>query len=335
MIAKCKAIAHGKVALDYIFREIKLKDRLYSHELCSDTSQGIYDEMCLLSDYNSRCRNKFLRIEIGIAPEDEAKMNPLKLRHLVVEFIRSMGLERHQAVAVTHKDTDNLHIHIIANRISLDRAVYDTSFVSNRAARVAEELSRKHGLSIANERIASRHYRKPRASRTREAVKDQLRGIAYGLLATNMKGGVKGYAAFRQDLIQQGVTVEPMRNKSGRIYGMKFHFEGQTFKASEIGREFGYNSLLKQFGLDCLSSYAQNSVVPIYTPQERTPTELSQGTTREESLVETMVDMVDGVASSVGGLLDFQMHGDDYAEIAFQRKLRNEANRKKKRGRRI
>ncbi len=63
--------------------------------------------MRLLSDYDSRCRNKFLRIDIGIAPADEAKMNGVKLRHLVSEFIQTIGLEKNQTVAVTHKDTDN------------------------------------------------------------------------------------------------------------------------------------------------------------------------------------------------------------------------------------
>ena len=49
----------------------------------------------------------------------------------------------------TTENIDNLHI--IANRISLGGQVYDTTFVSNRAARVAEELSHKYGLAIANE----------------------------------------------------------------------------------------------------------------------------------------------------------------------------------------
>ncbi len=56
-----------------------------------------------------------------------------------------------------------------------------------------------------------------------------------------------------------------MMNKKGGIYGLKFLFEGQTFKASEIGREFGYNSLLKQFGLSYAASY-QSSVL-IYQPK--------------------------------------------------------------------
>ena len=38
------------------------------------------------------------------------------------------------------------------------------------------------------------------------------------------------------------------------------------------------------------------------------------------------------------GFMDFLshlIHGEDYAETAFQRKLRHEANKKKKRGRRM
>ena len=36
-----------------------------------------------------------------------------------------------------------------------------------------------------------------------------------------------------------------------------------------------------------------------------------------------------------GGLINPQTHGDDYAEMAWQRKLRNQAKKKKKRGRGI
>ena len=151
MIAKCKAIAHGSNALEYVFREGKLGRILALHNLCSETPKEIHEEMKLISDYNSRCKNKFLRIEIGIAPKDEPQMTFKTLNHLALLFAKQMGLDDHQWVAVTHKDTDNLHIHIIANRISLCGQVYDTTFVGNRAARVVEKLSREYGLAIANE----------------------------------------------------------------------------------------------------------------------------------------------------------------------------------------
>ncbi|MGP1538664.1 MAG: relaxase/mobilization nuclease domain-containing protein, partial [Bacteroides pyogenes] len=218
----------------------------------------------------------------------------------------------------------------IANRMSMNGVVYDTTFVSNKAARVAEELSRKHGLTIANEIRVEKRYQKPRANQTREASKERLRTMAYGLLGKYTNGGVNGYASFRYDLRRQGVTVEQMKNKKGGIYGLKFLFEGQTFKASEIGREFGYNSLLKQFGLSYAAPY--HSSVPIYQPKESLQEEKLQPTT---NLVESVVDVAEGIASGIGGMLDFQVHGEDYAETAFQQRLRHEANKKRKRGRRM
>ena len=158
------------------------QNKLLIQNLCRDTAERIYEEMSLVNQFNSRCRNKFLRIEIGIAPKDEAGMNWKKLREIACKFIQAMKLQEHQVVAVTHKDTDNLHIHVIANRMSMNGAVYDTTFVSKKVARVAEELSRKHGLTIANEIRAEKRYQKPRANQTRETSKEKLRTMVYDLL---------------------------------------------------------------------------------------------------------------------------------------------------------
>ena len=158
-----------------------------------------------------------------------------------------MGLADHQLVAVTHKDTDNMHIHIIANRISLYGEVYDTTFVSNKAARVAEELSGKYGLTIAKEVKAERQHQKAKANPTREQTKQQIQKICYALLEKYKGTGITGYSMFLYDLNKSGVTIERLKNKQGKVYGLKFSHCGQTFKASEIGREFGYRSLQKNF----------------------------------------------------------------------------------------
>ena len=101
MIGKCKAIAHGSTALDYIFREGKIGCRLAFHNLCSRKPKAIHEEMKVVSDYNSRCRNKFLRIEIGIAPQDEKKLPVSELMRISHLFAKRMGLDNHQWVAVT------------------------------------------------------------------------------------------------------------------------------------------------------------------------------------------------------------------------------------------
>ena len=131
MIGKCKAIAHGSTALDYIFREGKL---------CSREPKTIYEEMKVVSDYNSRCRNKFLRIEIGIAPQDEKKLSVSELMWITHLFAKQMGLDNHQWVAVTHKDTDNRHIHIIANRKAASGAKSQSNKRADKTAGTANLL---------------------------------------------------------------------------------------------------------------------------------------------------------------------------------------------------
>ncbi len=350
MIEKCKAIAHGSMALNYIFREGKLGSRLAFHNLCSREPKTIYEEMKVVSDYNSRCRNKFLRIEIGIAPQDEKKLPVSELMQIAHLFAKRIGLDNHQWVAVTHKDTDNRHIHIIANRISLYGEVYDTTFVSNKAAKVAEEISREKGLTIAKEVKAERKHQKEKSNPTREQTKKEVQQICYAQLDKYKGTGVTGHSMFLYELNKNGITIEHMKNKQGKVYGLKFSFGGQSFKASEIGREFGYRSLQKNFEPtnneelkklhQTVQESAENNKQPNadyqLVPKSHSSISRDNDTPQVQNsigAVDTIVSVADELVEGLGDLITPTAQGDDYAETAWQRKLRNQANRKKKRGR--
>ena len=353
MIGKCKAIAHGSTALDYIFREGKLGKTLLFHNLCGTTPKEIYEEMKMVNDYNTRCRNKFLRIEIGIAPKDEPRLNLTSVRNLASNFAGRMGLADHQLVAVTHKDTDNMHIHIIANRISLYGKVYDTTFVSNKAARIAEELSRKYGMAIAKEVKAKKQHQEPKANPTREQTKKEARQICYALLDKYKGTGITGHSMFLYELNKNGIAIERMKNKQGKVHGLKFSYDGMTFKASEIGREFGYRSLQKNFE----ATNKEEQKKPRQTIQEPIEKKEQPGTgyqlvpksrssisrDNDTSQIAQVIGAVAGTAintaeelvSGWGDMISPTTQSDDYVEAAWQRRLRNQANRKKKRRRGI
>ena len=307
----------------------------------------------MVSDYNSRCRNKFLRIEIGIAPQDEKKLPVSELMRIAHLFAKQMGLDNHQWVAVTHKDTDNRHIHIIANRISLYGEVYDTTFVSNRAARVAEEISREKGLTIAKEVKADKKYQKEKSNPTREQTKQQVQKICYALLDKYKGTGITGHSMFLYELNKNNIAIERMKNKQGMVYGLKFSYCGQTFKASEIGREFGYRSLQKNFE----ATNKEEQKKPRQTIQEPIEKKEQPGTgyqlvpksrssisrDNDTSQIAQVIGAVAGTAintaeelvSGWGDMISPTTQSDDYVEAAWQRRLRNQANRKKKRRRGI
>ena len=117
----------------------------------------------------------------------------------------------------------------------------------------AEEISREMGLTIANDVHKLKQHTAEHADPTRQAVKERLQRIAYGELGK----GHQDIKDFLTALRQLGVKIDPMKNKQDRIYGLRFEYAGQTFKASEIGREFGYRSLLNQFGI---TAYEQKGI---------------------------------------------------------------------------
>ena len=133
---------------------------------------------------------------------------------------------------------------------------------------------------------------------------------------------------------------------------MKFSYGEHTFKASEIGREFGYRSLQKNFeAFNKEESNKPHQVTQEPTeknerpdtgyqlvPPSRSSISRDNDTPQVQNPISTVADTIvsaaDEVMEGLGGMITPTVQGDDYAEAAWQRKLRYQANRKK-RGRRL
>ncbi|WP_375139057.1 relaxase/mobilization nuclease domain-containing protein, partial [Klebsiella pneumoniae] len=69
----------------------------------------------------------------------------------VKHSLKRLGMEEHQYVAAIHRDTDNLHVHIAANRVH--PVSYRAANVWNDAdklQRTCRELELKHGFKVDN-----------------------------------------------------------------------------------------------------------------------------------------------------------------------------------------
>lgn len=178
-----------------------------------------------------------------------------------------------------------------------------------------------------------------------------MQQICYALLDKYKGTGVTGHSMFLYELNKKGIIIERMKNKQGNVYGLEFSYAGQSFKASEIGREFGYRSLQKNFE----PTNKEESKMPHQTiqkptgrkeqpdtgyqlvPPSRSSISRDNDTPQVKNSVgavaDTIVSAADEMVERLGDLITPTVQGDDYAEAAWQRKLRNQANGKKKRGR--
>jgi hypothetical protein len=127
--------------------------------------------------------------------------------------------------------------------------------MSNRSARIAEEISREMGLTIANDVHRQTIHQDAYTDPARQQAKDKLQHIAYSELRNN-----NTLDGFLYGIDRKGVGIEPVKNKQDETYGIRFSYEGFTFKASEIGREFGYHSIAKNFSSSPEQSQSQQAL---------------------------------------------------------------------------
>lgn len=193
--------------------------------------------------------------------------------------------------------------------------------MSNRSARAAEEISREMGLTIANDVHKQKQHQAEHADPTQLAIKEQLQRIAYGELGKGHRDVKDFLAALRR----QGVRIDPMENKQGRIYGLRFGYAGQTFKASEIGREFGYRSLLNQFGMT-VAGQKGTSKVPRYPIQLQAPEPRQQ---QEQQQAPSLgASLLGEAANALGGLMT--PAGSDYDPLLAEWYEAQKRKKKKK-----
>lgn len=135
--------------------------------------------------------------------------------------------------------TEHTHIHVYANRIDFQGKAFDDSFISNRSAHLAEEIAKKHGLTTAREV----QVQKLESHKDLKAEIQQRHSVAMQHKPKNMDEYVN---------LMKGnkVDVEVVKSlKTGKVSGLRYTMDGNTFKGSEIARKMSFEGVLKEMNL--------------------------------------------------------------------------------------
>ena len=199
--------------------------------------------------------------------------------------------------------------------------------MGNRSARAAEEISREMGLTIANDVHKLKQHAAEHADPTRQAIKERLQRIAYGEIGK----GHRDLKDFLAALRRQGVKIDPIKNKQDRIYGLRFEYAGQTFKASEIGREFGYRSLLNQFGITAHGQKGTSKVPQYPVQQLERPERSAQRQFERKQEPGLGASLIEGAVNAIGGLMtpsssDYDPTLAEWYEMLKQRKKKKKGH---------
>ena len=174
-----------------------------------------------------------------------------------------------------HDDSDGQHIHIIANRINMvGGKLYLGKNENLVSTRIISELERVHGLTETTGVTGSRPQDKRKPSRNELMMAERT---AAPCPKSQLQTLIDNVLTHRPDLLTfidmlewKGVTCKPNIASTGKMNGFSFQYQGIAFKASQLGKKYGWSSLQTQIDFTpehlALLKKEQQQTAPVPVP---------------------------------------------------------------------
>jgi len=184
-------------------------------------------------------------------PKDE-KLTDEKWQEIAKDYLKEMNIdiEKHQYICVRHKDTDQDHIHIVANRVGLDGSVWHGQHSAFNTIAACERLEVKHSLTITQ----SLKGRKSDISAPTKAEIEQALRTGEKPARLVLQNALQAALVDKPDLSTflerlQAVGIEPAFNvaSTGNVAGVSFGIKNNEknifFKGASLGKKFSWNTI--------------------------------------------------------------------------------------------
>ena len=199
----------------------------------------ITDSFNYQRELNPKIKQPVGHIALSFKPEDKALLTDEFMAKITREYMELMGIKNTQFILVRHHNTDNPHCHLVYNRIGYDGKVISSQSDYKRNEIATKLLKDKYGLTYA-EGKGKTNVEKLHAS---ERVKYEIFNTVKAALKHS-----KTWKEFNDYLLRRGIRLEFVKRtreikRPEDIQGIRFTKDGQTFKASQISREFSFARL--------------------------------------------------------------------------------------------
>ncbi len=175
-----------------------------------------------------------------------------KWNQVVNEYLQGLGfdLKTTPFVVVRHQNTQSDHVHIAASRVNLSGNLYLGKNEHLIATRLCQNLELRHGLTVT---LGPDSKAPAKALKTQEKAMQQRTGKVppRRQLQLSIDKILKDNSSLTVDefikkLAQAGISAKPNLSKSGKMSGFGFEINNIAFKASQLGKRYGWQTLEKR-----------------------------------------------------------------------------------------
>jgi hypothetical protein len=257
---------------------------------------------------------------LTVSFDHQDRVSPEQMQRVADRVLHDLGLSKHQALMVAHKDREHAHVHVMVNRVHPDTGVawerWQDRPTIERALReeertlglreVAGRLHQVDGREIP-ERAALAPGERRQAERTADpAFVDRVRDVLPELRAA------RSWEDLAARLAERGLRVE------GKGQGLVFTDGEHEVKASRIGRDLSLRRLEERFGVPYPNREQLNGA-PVRAQAELSPAAAELDTLAREHERVSALRRVSYELDLEGSRLHARSHGFDDAVRAIAR----------------
>ncbi|MDR1611285.1 MAG: relaxase/mobilization nuclease domain-containing protein [Planctomycetota bacterium] len=200
-------------------------------------------EMRAVQDGNTRARgDKTYHLLVSFRPGEEPTAGTL--RRVEADLSASLGFAEHQRIAVVHRDTESLHLHIAINKIHPERFTMRDPYQDHVVlAKTCLELEKAHSLRPDNH-VPTGKTRGERKAGDMEAMTGQESLLSWMKReCLSSLRAADSWNTLHREAAKAGLSLALRGN------GMVFvTSSGEAVKASDVDRTFSKSNLEKRFG---------------------------------------------------------------------------------------
>lgn len=243
MIAKTVKGKGFRGVLDYALRQEK--GHILDSNMSGDTPQTLAREFGEIRALRPNLTKAVCHTSISIGPPES--LTDTQWQDIGHKFLADMGFCDNQFVLIKHVDTEHQHIHIIANRISVNGHVVSDSHDYKRQEVIMRRLEKEYGLNkvTLSKDVSKKTLSKGEIENVLRTGRASVRTRLQNLVDDAVKKA-PALSAFIGLLAGLGVETKLNQASTGKINGISFALDGVALKGSDLGKAYTWNSLQKR-----------------------------------------------------------------------------------------
>jgi len=241
MIAKISKGGSFRGALNYVLG--KGRAELIGGNMAGETARELSSEYGRIRQIKGDIEKPVYHVSLAL-PEGES-FTPEQWQTVASDYLSQVGMDpsTHQYIVAQHHDTTHQHVHIIANRISLDGKLFNVFRDQIKSRDVCRRLEAKYGLTeVSSEK---KTYRAKTTQRERQMNKRTGRDsekifVQEKLNAIFADGEKLTPQELSMELEDNGIVMIPNVARTGKVNGFSFQYAGRSYTGSQVGYAWKY-----------------------------------------------------------------------------------------------